>query len=669
MHDLAFQHYKFVTIINFKNFINFMNLKPLTFLFLFSIGTAMAQTAQERLAIVYDDKYAGYDMVTVYDSTDVFMEESGLSHVYGHKLYKILTPAGGRDYNTVKMDYDPLSAYVEIRSVTLYRKNGKVEQVDAPVLDYPAPAHMIYWGARQKMVALGRLEPGDAVEVTTYKKGFTYALLQGEDPDAKYIPPMRGHFYDIVPFWSDQPMMEKVYRVNVLTAKNLHFAVYHGTLESESREDANRTIYTFTKKIITPVEAPAYSLANNDIQTKLLLSTAQSWEDKSMWFYGVNEDYGSFVPTDEVKQKVKSLLKRAKNENDSISILTHWVADNMRYSGISMGEGEGFTLHKCEMNYTDRCGVCKDKAGLLIAMLRAAGFKAYAAMTMAGERIDDIPADQFNHCVTVVQRRNGNYQLLDPTWVPGVRELWSSAEQQQNYLMGLPKGAKLGLTPVSKAEHHYLYMNAKSKINKKGTLIATVTVTAEGQSDRTVRRVFSGNRIQWQDNVERQLFSLYPNATLKSVKYTDEDTYLEHPVKITYKFTIPNYATLSDKDLVVTPFLAKGFYLFAMPHLRYDLSQEKREYPFHDRCSRLVQISELMTIPTGYTSAKVPNDRRLDEDHVSFKAAYKLENSKVEFNETIRLGKRVYEASDWPAFRQAVSDQKFFMETPVILSR
>ena len=113
-----------------------------------------------------------------------------------------------------------------------------------------------------------------------------------------------------------------------------------------------------------------------------------------------------------------------------------------------MGEGEGFTLHTGEMTFNDRCGVCKDKAGMLITMLRAAGFESYPAMTMAGSRIDYIPADQFNHCVTVVKRNDGNYQLLDPTWVPFLRELWSSAEQQQQYLMGVPEGADLGTTPL-----------------------------------------------------------------------------------------------------------------------------------------------------------------------------------------------------------------------------
>ena len=126
-------------------------------------------------------------------------------------------------------------------------------------------------------------------------------------------------------------------------------------------------------------------------------------------------------------------------------------------------------------------------------------------MTMAHERIDRIPADQFNHSVCVVQHRNGQYELLDPTWVPGVRELWSSAEQQQGYLMGLPNGADLMETPVSPAEKHYVRITGTSKIKKNGTLVGTFTVTAEGQSDAAVRGVFKARQSEWQRNLEMEL--------------------------------------------------------------------------------------------------------------------------------------------------------------------
>lgn len=614
------------------------------------------------------EKYKGHSQVTIFDSTMTFMEESGLSHTTSHRMVKILNHIGARDNSVVKVDFDPLSAYVEIRKICIHRAGGDVENVRINPYVYIAPARMIYWGASQKMVEVGHLDPGDTLEITTYRKGFTYALLLD---DSRYVPPMKGHFYDIVPFWSDQPVKHKVYSVNVLKSKNLQYRVYNGGVESSISYDNqnSRAIYTFERKDIMPLKGEPNMLAKNDIEPKLLLSTSPDWEAKSMWFYGVNEDYGSFNTTPELRKKVKELLRGAKSELDSISELTHWVADNMRYSGISMGEGEGYTLHNATMNFTDRCGVCKDKASLLIAMLRTAGFEAYAAMTMAGERIDRIPADQFNHSVTVVKRRNGEYQLLDPTWVPNVRELWSSAEQQQGYLMGLPQGADLQETPVSAPENHYLKIYGKSELNSNGSLAGEFTVTAEGQSDANVRSIFSCRRSEWQRNVEAELLRVAPNAEIISVTYTDNDTYLKQPVKITYKYRIPDYATASGKTMIFTPLLAKRIFARAMPNL--STSIETREYPFKDRCSRLIDIEETVTLPAGFNvQNNFSNDEMKSESGaLSYTGGFSQNGNKLIFKQTASFGKRVYDAGEWPAFRDILLKMNSNAHTSVILSK
>ena len=628
-------------------------------------------------------KYDGCNTVTIFDSTSVFMEESGLSRVDYHRRVSMLTYEGCKRNSTVKMDYDPLSAYVEIRKVLVHRYySGKTDTIVADgrgtVYDYVAPARLIYWGASQKMVEIGHLDPRDEIEVWSFRKGYTYALLSDHsipgmnDDDSRYIPPMRGHFYDIVPFWSDEPVTDKVYSVNVLKSKKLRFSFYNDmtgvTMDSTSAGD--RMIYTFRRHDIMPLKHEQFALADNDMQCKLLLSTAPNWESKSMWFYGVNEDYGSFNSTPKVTAKVRELLVGAKSELDSISILTHWVADNIRYCGISMGEGEGYTLHNAKMNFTDRCGVCKDKAGMLVAMLRAAGFKSYAAMTMAHERIDRIPADQFNHSVCVVQRRNGMYQLLDPTWVPNVRELWSSAEQQQGYLMGLPQGADLMETPTSPAENHYIRITGKTRIKKNGTLQGTITITAEGQSDAAVRGVFSARESEWQRNLELELLRIAPNATIKKIKHTDPDRYLEQPVSITYSFSIPDYAIVDGDNIIFTPLTARNFYSRAMGHLRFDTALAVRTQPFADRCSRLVEISETVTLP--FACRSMDYNAAIDgvvSPAVNYGCGFRLENKTLTFGESAMYNKRVYDAADWPAFRQAVRNQLLVASTPVILHR
>ena len=619
-----------------------------------------------------NERYKGYHTLTHFDSTAVYMEESGLSKVTSHRLVEMLDRQGCKENSVVKIDYDPLSAYVEIRQVLVHRyKTGKTDTIvsnkKGTIYDYVAPARLIYWGASQKMVEIGHLEPQDEIEIWTFRKGFTYALLRD---DEQYIPPMRGHFYDIVPFWSDQPVIMKSYSVDAPSHKNMHFAVYNDAsgLVFDSVIQGTRTTYRFARYDIMPLKREPASLANNDIQCKLLLSTAPNWESKSMWFYGVNEDYGSFSATPEVRQKVRELLREATSETDSISILTHWVADNIRYCGISMGKGEGYTLHNAKMNFTDRCGVCKDKAGMLITMLRAAGFKAYAAMTMAGERIDRIPADQFNHSVCVVQRRNGQFQLLDPTWVPNVRELWSSAEQQQGYLMGLPAGADLMETPTSPATDHYIKIIGTSKINADGTLTGEFTVSAEGQSDAAVRGVFSARQSEWERNLELELLKIDYRAQIKKIKHTDNDRYLEQPVSITYKYTIPNYAIVNGNDIIFTPLLAKNLYSRAMGHLAFDTTATERTQPFKDRCSRFVEIRETITLPYKCSSMEFKSDiKSVVSPEVNYGCGFDLNGKTLTFGENAMFNKRVYSAAEWPAFRQAVSNQKKLASTPVIL--
>lgn len=617
---------------------------------------------------------AAQHKTVLYDSTSVVMEESGLSHVINHQRIRANDYAGCKDLATVKIDYDPLSAYVEFRQVLLHHGDGTSEDVLLRVYDYVAPARLIYWGASQKMVQIGHLEPGDEVEFVTYRKGFTYALL-GENDDEKYIPPMRGHFYDIVPFWSESPVNKKVYQVSVLTEKNLRFELYNCNMtegcgvQIDSTIQGDRTVYTFTKDNIVPLKREPRALANNDIQPKLLLSTSPNWQAKSIWFYGVNEDYGSFVPTPEVQAKVDELVRNAKTEQDSIAILTHWVADNIRYAGISMGPGEGFTLHNAEMNFTDRCGVCKDKAGMLVCMLRAAGFKAYAAMTMAHERIDRIPADQFNHSVCAVQHRNGTFEMLDPTWVPNVRELWSSAEQQQGYLIGLPEGADLAYTPISAPENHYVRINADTQIGEDGTLTGNITITAEGQSDAAVRRIFNSRTAEWMRNMELELLKIAPAARITKIQRTNNDNYLKQPVSITYHFSIPDYAVVDKNTLIFTPLSARNFYSRAMGHLSFDVTPETRTQPFADACSRLVEIKETIQLPAEYKQLHFPFVNGVANPAASFGCQYWMEGNKLTFAESTLFGKRVYDPNDWPSFRQSVANQKKLAETPVILTK
>jgi hypothetical protein len=635
-------------------------------------------------------KYPNDAQVVVFDSTLVDMQESGLTYVMIHSLAKVLNSKGALELAVIKYGYDPLSAYIEFRKVMIYKKDGNTVSVDLnKVMDYPAPARSIYWGAREKMIGIGRLEPGDAVEIILFKKGFTYALLQDQgnmnkenlspgspqssgpgtgNEDDKYIPPMHGHFYDIVEFFDSSPIKEKVYRVSIPKTKILQYQFYNGEAQTSSWISGDKIVYTFSKKDMIPLKNEARMVAMSDVAPKLLLSTSPDWNTKSLWFFKVNEDFGSFESTPEIKSKVNEILKGAKDEMDSITRLTHWCADEIRYSGISMGCGEGFTLHKGAMTFTDRCGVCKDKAGMLITMLRAAGFKSYPAMTMAGSRIDYIPADQFNHCVVVVKLRTGKYHLLDPTWVPFVRELWSSAEQQQQYLMGIPEGADLNTTPLSDPANHYIKIEGNTELFPDGSLKGTFSVQAEGQSDAAVRGIFRGSAPSaWYQNVEKEILKLWPQAVVSKLEYSDPVAYREGTEKISIEFTIPDFALINGKTILFTPLSAAEIFKSVQGQLGFDTEPAERKYPFRDRCSRLVKIHETIKLPLISKATRIPAAIQTEGKSASFNGAYTLNGNTLEYTSRSVFGKRLYEASDWPEFRAAIKAQNEFAEKPVVL--
>ena len=313
------------------------------------------------------------------------------------------------------------------------------------------------------------------------------------------------------------------------------------------------------------------------------------------------------------------------------------------------------------MNYTDRCGVCKDIAGTLISFLRMAGFEAYPAMTMAGSRVESIPADHFNHCVAVVKLSNGTYMPLDPTWVPFCRELWSSAEQQQNYLPGVPEGSDLCITPVSAPENHYFRIKANGKLNKQGTLTGQFIVTAEGQSDSRIRRIFTlGWQSEWKNSMEKELLAISPKARLLSVDWgKDPKDYQAGPIRIVFRYEIPDYAITGNREMLFKPLSMNNLYNQVRSYLYINTSLPERRYGFKDACSRLVELEETIEIPKGYRLVNSTQNRK-QSPAADFEGYIRQQGNKIAIHQKLTLKKRVYETTDWTGFREAVEAHKAF---------
>lgn len=633
-----------------------------------------------------EDLFKKADAITLLDSTSVVVQPTGSGTFNIVRAVKIQSQTAALANHCLVYDYDPMTASARFKSASIKHRDGSTTAVDiSEAKDYVAPARSIFWNASQIMLEVGHLRVGDILTYEIEKKGFTYALLSeaegatmapgigggtmgnamsANDDEERYIPPMRGEFYDIVPFWVDQPTRRKVYHLSLPDDKPLQYKLYQydGNYTKRETNEGGRHYLTIALDNQVPFVKEPSMVDLYDAAPKLMLSTTPSWYEKSRWFNGVHEAYGSFTPTKDIKAKVAELLKGKRSEMEKISTLVHWCGDNIRYLGLPMGKGEGYTCHAIDMDFTDRAGICKDIAGMLIGMLRIAGFKAYPAMTMAGSRVEQIPADHFNHCVCIVKLKDGTLMPLDPTWVPFCRELWSSAEQQQNYLPGIPEGSDICITPVSAPENHYLRIKANNTLTDDGTLRGTFTITAEGQTDKSIRSVFTmGWMSRWQQTLEAELLKVSPQARVKSVNYgQNPKNYQTGPILMVFDYEIPDYAIGSAQALAFKPLVMNNLYRSVQTFLSTGGNVAEHKYGFKDRCSRLVDFEETITIPRGMTAQNCTMDSDISNDAASIKASLKQEDNKIVLRLKAAFNKRVYEASDWKGFKQVVDNFKTY---------
>lgn len=566
------------------------------------------------------EDHNGAECVVVFDRTDSDVEESGLAHVRRHELIKILTEEGAVSQAVRRFDYDPASNFIRIDGIRIFRVGGGIEVVDpAAAHDLFAPAHAIYWGARMKIIGLPRLEPGDAVEIRTYKKGFEIAYLGADEEDSRYMPPMRGHYYDSVIFQGDHPVLEKRYDLHLPVGKEIQYEVYNGTLYSSRSFDGEKIHYSWWRLDIPAISRETRMPALSDISTKLVLATVSSWEEKSKWFDAIHDTI--FDDNDEIRAKALELTRGLNDDVEKAAALQHWAAQEIRYSGISMGEGEGYTIHPGWMIFEDRCGVCKDKAGMLITLMRSAGYEVYPALTMAGARVERIPADQFNHCVVAWKRDDGSYTMLDPTWVVNSTELWSSAEQEQNYVIGTPWGEDLMITPYSHPENHVLKIVSSADIDAEGNLSGNIRISASNYMDQRMRRYVGGHRKDdLKGYIEGWFAGLSRGVVIEECE-TGDPLDFDSEFVLSVRYSIPRYAAVWGESV---DFVSPAWNLAIGNGTLFTASTvvglEERKHPLFIWFTQTLECEEKVRLPKGYAPAGLAGRIERKGEYASFEA-------------------------------------------------
>jgi hypothetical protein len=622
-------------------------------------GLADADDVAARIAAAGDKAdYPGAACVVVFDDTEVLVRPNGLATTDQRRVLKVLTDAGIKAQAVQTFDFDPVTNRFQVQRIRIHRADGSVETVDLQkVITAPAPAWGIYWGSVFQTIAVPRLDINDCLEVVTSRTGFNLAYLDQDAPGplvgAEHLdPPMPGHWHDTITFQESYPVIEKRFTARLPRDKPLQYEVCHGELQSTVRFDGEQTLYTFVGKDLPVLKREPRMVATSDAALKLVLATVPDWPAKCKWFHDANVN--QFEITPEIQAKTDEIIAGIDDDVEKIRAINCWVADNVRYVGTTRGVKEGYTLHTGDETFRDRGGVCKDKAGMAITMLRAAGFDTYPVMTQAGSAVEYTPADQFNHCVGVVRFDDGELMLVDPTWSPKSREIWSSREALQHVVYGLPEGHDLDQSPYFPPEHNAAACNAHSRIEPGGRLETRMHVELTGYPDTYFRRRFLGaHKPEQRGLVEGWVSRLGPRTSLVDLSHTDPWDY-SRDVAIDATALVDGHAIGHNQlRMFRLPLLQQPFAdTYARDVIDKIKENKERKFGYRMRATRLLTYTDTVDLPPGWEVQNLPDNVEIDNEAASLTFNAETRDGAVHYTFAIAIKHHVIPAEHYSGFHE-----------------
>ena len=335
--------------------------------------------------------------------------------------------------------------------------------------------------------------------------------------------------------------------------------------------------------------------------------------------------------TPAMKEKIQELIKGAKTDKAKITNIYNFVSQKVRYMGlIAEKDSPGFEPHDVKLTFDNRYGVCRDKAVLLVEMLRIAGYKAYPVIIKVGTKLDkEVPMIWFNHAITCVVL-NGKDILMDPT-NENTKDIFPAYLGNCSYIVADPEGVTLKTSPVIPADKNMMDINTTGELTPKGVLTATTTINCHGINDTLMRNILSRQTPAQIKELFDQIFRyIIPSSKIKTLEITPENLMnTDQNVKIKISYTSDNDLIKGRKNAMLSlNWIGKSFGFVGQIVRATGL--EKRKYPLIT--SFTCGYNEKINIKLQDTDLKLdytPKYNSISSDIVSYTQNVKVENNNL----------------------------------------
>jgi cellulose synthase operon protein C len=395
-----------------------------------------------------------------------------------HHVQLVIAVGSANDvptYRTRTIQYSPQSQQLNVSRARIYRGEGHNIEADdlgeSAVTDESVAA---YYDLRARQYRFRDLNVGDVIELE-------YSITPTASANAY------GHYFaELVAFGGVLPCDLQRYVLHAPVEIHLSSAE-HLLSHAQLRRHRDENIYLWEKRKTAALVREPHSPSWSEQGAYVHVSNFQSWQALGKWYADLIRPQFELNP--ELTSQVSEIVARHPNRLDRVAAIDELVLNDTRYVALEFGV-YGFKPYPVSQTFSRRFGDCKDKASLMIALLRAAGIDADIALVRT-QRLGNIiskPASVsiFDHAIVYVPE----FDL----WMDGtaefarLRELPVEDQGVMALTVGLDGEAVLRRSPRSSAADNYSRRTINARLDADGTIHFSGATYVRGEDAPELRR-------------------------------------------------------------------------------------------------------------------------------------------------------------------------------------
>ncbi len=618
--------------------------------------------AQEKLPNFPKDTKA----VILLDETQITVQDNGEIYTRHREAIRLLRPEARDDYGGVSVDFNKDTKIISLNAWTIEPDGREIAVGEKDAIEQGYLSDLEYDDVKVKALEFPDAYPGRVV-------GFEYVQR-----DRPYV------FED--DWWFQDPSPVRTARLILQIPAGWEFTdnwFNHPKVQPQTPA-SNQYVWEVDNLPGVPIEpemppwktvAGWMGLKYFPRDPRLRAKSTRSWKDVGLW--NDELDQPQAVSTPAISAKVAELTAGITDPVQKMRALTQYIQKNVRYFAVEIGIG-GWKPHSAADVFAHQYGDCKDKATLLVTMLRGAGFDSYLVFVdhRRGFVQPSYPSIFMDHAIVAIRLPDsvndpalysvvndpnlGRLLFFDPTneYVP--LGYIPSYLQDGYALVAAPDGGHLVKLPLLPPATNRLLRTAKLTLSESGSLSGEVQELRWGGPAASEREEFLETQPAKRAQIFEGFLGTYLNsfqltgASLGNLKNDDKNLVLD------YKFFAPEYAKAAGNLLILSPRVVGDKYTGDLNLFTVD--GKPRRYPIEfDEATLQSDVFDI-TLPPGYVPDGLPRPVTAACDYATYRSNTTVANGVLHYERTIEIKSVIVPQDNLPEIRaflqQIAADQR-----------